>query len=133
MHFFFFSDDDGLEKHVGPSSIIFDIPHCIKSVQIRRFFWFVFFCIRIEYRLNMYSVRIREKTDQKKLRIWTLFTQCQFQVELHFHTLPSFKNIYFKQLSMLRFLSRCHWMVGKASSYVAKQNSEAATERYFLE
>ena len=24
----------------------------------------------------LYSVRIQENTDQKKLRIWTLFTQC---------------------------------------------------------
>ena len=33
--------------------------HCVKSVQIRSFLWSVFSC-----------------TDQKKLRIWTLFTQC---------------------------------------------------------
>ena len=26
-----------------------------------------------------YSFRIRENTDQKKLRIWTLFTQCNFK------------------------------------------------------
>ena len=27
-------------------------------------------------RICLYSVRIQENTDQKKLRIWTLFTQC---------------------------------------------------------
>ena len=27
-------------------------------------------------RIFLYSVRIQENTDQKKLRIWTLFTQC---------------------------------------------------------
>ena len=42
--------------------------HCVKSVQIRSFFWSVFSCIRN-------SVQIQENTDQKKLRIWTLFTQ----------------------------------------------------------
>ena len=29
-----------------------------------------------------YSVRIRENTDQKKLRIWTLFTQCKFSIHI---------------------------------------------------
>ena len=28
--------------------------------------------------VEKYSVRLREYTDQKKLRIWTLFTQCEF-------------------------------------------------------
>ena len=27
-------------------------------------------------RISLYSVRIQENTDQKKLRTWTLFTQC---------------------------------------------------------
>ena len=43
--------------------------HCMKSVQIRSFFWSVFSRIRTEYG------EIRENTDQKKPRIWTLFTQ----------------------------------------------------------
>ena len=56
--------------------------HCVKSVQIRSFFWSVFSRIRTEYeeilRISPYSVRMRENTDQKKLRIWTLFTQWDF-------------------------------------------------------
>ena len=55
--------------------------HCVKSVQIRSFFWSVFSCIRTEYgdlRCKYpYSVRIQKIKDQKKLRIWTLFTQCR--------------------------------------------------------
>ena len=47
--------------------------HCVKSVQIRSFFWSVFSCIRTEYgdllRKSPYSVQIQENTDQKKLRI----------------------------------------------------------------
>ena len=43
------------------------------------FFWSVFPCIWNEYgdlrSKSPYSVRIQENTDQKKLRIWTLFTQ----------------------------------------------------------
>ena len=53
--------------------------HCVKSVQIWSFFWFVFSRIRTEYReilrISPYSVRMRENTDQKILCIWTLFKQ----------------------------------------------------------
>ena len=44
------------------------------------FFLVVFSCIWTEYgdllRKSPYSVQIQENTDHKKLRIWTLFTQC---------------------------------------------------------
>ena len=56
--------------------------HCVKSVQIRSFFWSVFSCIRTEYgkilRISPYSARMRGTTDQKKLRTWALFRQCQW-------------------------------------------------------
>ena len=46
------------------------------------FFLARIFRIRSEYgeilRISPYSVRMREDRDQKKLRIWTLFTQCMF-------------------------------------------------------
>ena len=52
--------------------------HCVKNVQILIYFWSVFSCIRTEYgdlrSKSPYSVRIQENTDQKELRIWTLFT-----------------------------------------------------------
>ena len=55
--------------------------HCAKSIQIQIFFWSVFSCIRTEYGdllcKSSYSVQIQENTDHKKLRIWTLFTQCR--------------------------------------------------------
>ena len=51
----------------------------MKSVQIRSFFCSVFPRIRTEYgeirSISLYSVRMWENTDQKKLRIWTHFTQ----------------------------------------------------------
>ena len=57
----------------------------MKSVQIRSFFWSVFFCIRTEYgdlrSKSPYSVRIQENTDQKKLRIWALFTQGEVMLD----------------------------------------------------
>ena len=58
--------------------------YCVKSVQIRSFFWPVFFHIWTEYGeilcISPYSVRMRENTDQKKLRIWTLFMQWRFNL-----------------------------------------------------
>ena len=33
------------------------------------------------YRKSQYSVRIQENADQKKLSVWTLFTQCRHTVE----------------------------------------------------
>ena len=59
------------EKVVEPAILLIgpenkDI-HCIKSVEIQSFFWSV--------SKSLYSVRKRENTDQKKLRIWTCFGQ----------------------------------------------------------
>ena len=60
---------------------LFDVSskHCVKSVQTRSFFWSVFSLIWTEYgeiwSISRYSVQMRENTDQKKLRIWTHFTQ----------------------------------------------------------
>ena len=45
------------------------IHHCVKSAQVRNFFWSVFSCIRTEYRDLLckypYSVRTQENTEQK--------------------------------------------------------------------
>ena len=53
--------------------------HCVKSLQIQSFFWSVFSRIRTEYgeirSISPYSVLMRENTVQKKLHIWTFFTQ----------------------------------------------------------
>ena len=50
----------------------------MKNVQMGSFFWSVFFFIRTEFkdlqRKSPYLVQIQENTDQKKLRICTLFT-----------------------------------------------------------
>ena len=56
--------------------------HCVKFVQTRSYFSSVFSCLWTKYgdlhRKSLYSVRIQVNTDQKKLRIWTLFTQVLF-------------------------------------------------------
>ena len=43
--------------------------HCVKSVQMGSYFWFVFSCIRTEsgdlLRKSLNSVRMQENTDQK--------------------------------------------------------------------
>ena len=60
--------------------VAFNSCHCVKSVQMRSYFWSVFSCIRVEYgdlrSKSPYSIRIQENADRKNLRIWTLFTQC---------------------------------------------------------
>ena len=61
--------------------------HCLKTwnVQIQIFFWSVFSCVRTEYEdlrsKSPYPVRIQENTDQKKIRIWTLSTQCKLELK----------------------------------------------------
>ena len=64
--------------------------HCFKSVQLWRFFWSMFSRIWTKYgeirSISPYSVRMRENTDQKKLRIWTLFLQCMVK-KAHSNTL----------------------------------------------
>ena len=64
--------------------------NCVKSAQILSFFWSVFSHIRTEYgeilRISPYLIRMQENVVQKKLRIWTLFTQwlvLQLQIELN--------------------------------------------------
>ena len=76
--------------------------YCVKSVQIWTFFWSVFSRIRTEYgeirSIFPYSVRIRENTDQKKLGIWTLFTQrrqlqnVMFFKQMQLYTKTLYKN-----------------------------------------
>ena len=46
--------------------INFSITHCVKSVQIRSYFWSVFSCIRTEY--GFYGVNIRIQPEYRKIR-----------------------------------------------------------------
>ena len=66
MHFItlYFLEQSDFQSTTGMSSNKIEISikyHCLKSVQIRSF---------------SYSIRMRENTDQKKLRIWAFFAQC---------------------------------------------------------
>ena len=83
--------------------------HCLKNVQIRSFFWSIFSCIRTGYgnlirkllHKSQYSVQIQENTDQKKLRIWTLFTLLWWDM----------KSSIYKSLSKnIRFFQRWSWL-----------------------
>ena len=68
----------GLQSHIQNALIafrnqenfsLFENKHCVKSIQIRSYFWSLFSCIQNEYgdllRKSPYSVRIQENTDQK--------------------------------------------------------------------
>ena len=79
-----FSDKNHIQEVLVKLRMHYTVPR--KSCTIRlheyfpitEFFWSVFSHIRSEYgekrSISPYSVRIRENTYQKKLRIWTLFT-----------------------------------------------------------
>ena len=62
--------------------------YCVKSVQIRSYFWSLFSRIWNEYgeirSISPYSLRMLGNMDQKQLRIWTLFTLCVFGYFLKF-------------------------------------------------
>ena len=78
------------------------INHCVKSVQIRNNFWSVFSRIRAEYveirSISPYSVRMWENTDQKLLRIWTLFTKwtCSIWIATLVFSVSFFFSFFFR-------------------------------------
>ena len=78
--------------------------HCVKSIQIWSFFWSVFSRIRTEYGeiriISPYSVWMRENTDQKKLCISILFTQCTIIASTK-------KNVYKERF--LQILTNEYW------------------------
>ena len=100
------SFSDSLSLSSSPS-------HYVKNVQIWSFFWSVFSHIQTEYgeilRLSPYSVQMWENTDQKKLHIWTLFTQCHCLPHhlSHFHSIQHFHNCQYtcKDLCILTIIS----------------------------
>ena len=64
--------------------------HCVKCVQIWSFFYYVFSCIRV----GTNSVLIQKNTDQKKLRIWTLFPQWRLPQLSYIHKFLRFNVNY---------------------------------------
>ena len=109
--------------------------HCMISFQIRSFFWSVFSCIRTEYvdlnRKSPYSVRMRENTDQKKLHLWILLTQCK----MIRHTLKilwtlAIKHSYENKLFYfnLQYLTKCYRDVLKKFDLNAFVMSRPLTE-----
>ena len=65
-------------------------------------------------RFTPYSVRIQEDTDEKKPRIWTLFTQCNHRSFWHFNMIRMTSlNFYFRS-KMVQHKSRdcvMYWML----------------------
>ena len=68
--------------------------HCVKSVQIRSFFWSIFSCIRTEYVVLLckspYSVQIQENADQKN-SVFELFDVVKLRFQNR--TFDSVKNL----------------------------------------
>ena len=55
-----------------------------EKCPLMKFFLVLFSCIQTEHRnlwsKSPYSVQMQENTDQKKLRIWTLFAQWMYNI-----------------------------------------------------
>ena len=66
----------------------------------------------LAFELSPYSVRMRENTDQKKLRIWTIFTQCWtitlFGAELILQSCQRFEEKWKLFLIKCSEILRCH-------------------------
>ena len=62
-----------LDRLLDPLKRYFEVHTLPEKCPNTEFFWSVFSRIRTEY--GEIIVQMRENTDQKKLRIWTLFTQ----------------------------------------------------------
>ena len=81
----------------------------MKSVQMRGFFWSAFPCIRTGYgdklRKSPYSVQIQENTD-KKLRIWTLFTQWKINLVWKKNKTKAFLKISLWEISFCLFITK---------------------------
>ena len=96
----------------------------MKSVQIRSFFWSVFSRIQTEYgeirSVSPYSVRMLENTDQKKLNIWTLFTQWYLQMKIKIETkIPLGPNNPHRNL--------CHEWFKTCSTFILLTNAHVFT------
>ena len=64
--------------------------HCVKSVEIRSFFWSVFSCIRTEY--GVYSVNLRIQSKYRKIRtrkisVFGHFSRCEIILEKVFQVM----------------------------------------------
>ena len=79
-------------------SVLPFISHCVKSVQIRSFFWSVFFCIRTEYR----KIRIRNNSVFEHFSRsvsfyevgWTYYHGCMIEIQLFSFRFSIWVNIF---------------------------------------
>ena len=101
----------------------------MKSVLIQCFFWSVFSYIRTEngdlLRKSPYSVRIQENTDQKKLRIWTLFhvvSTCLIHLRPTFYLCMD--TVQKLKFSIKNFFSKCDqiWRKLRIWSHLLKKS-----------
>ena len=74
----------------------------------------VFSGVSLRIESELYSVRMRENTDQKKLRIWTLFAQChrliyvkiRYKPTIFSYKLLLWKKYAYKMLSLKKAYDR---------------------------
>ena len=133
-----------LRRTIRREELLVGHQHCVKSVQIMSFSWFIFSGIRTEYReirsISPYSVRMPENMDQKKLRIWTLFTQCRLgeviQKSHKFHmigtvmTLKSIKLLYIGVLTFGLNLCQFYFSYTNQLGYFLKRKKSVSVNSF---
>ena len=106
--------------------------NCVKSAHIRSFSWSVFSHIRTEYgeilSISPCSVRMRENMDQKKLRIWTLFTQCSTV-----HILKPYKMSMLHTMFRLEDFFCSHFFSFRRNFWINKPNTMSAKNLIHVE
>ena len=108
--------------------------HCVKSVQIRSFFWSVFSRVRTECReILRISLSLLIQSEygkirtRKKLRIWTLFMQC---LDLDFLILSN-NNVWASWCVLLAWKNYVHSHCLTRVQYVSNCTLSIATYNFW--
>ena len=109
--------------------------HCVKCVQIRSFFWSVFSRIWTKYReILRFQSECGKIRTRKKLRIWTLVTQCKF-CRLQLFYIKSLKIIssFFSTLILFFFLPNYFLLWCSTQPWLSKESqySNCHAKRHF--
>ena len=122
--------------------------HCVKSVQIRSFFWSVFSCIRTEYRkirtrnnsvFRHFSRSVRtRKSLMKHLRQEMLrkintrnsssFIHAAFHIKNCYLSLKNIFAVYLSSFKLCHFGLYKEWFACKQSNHIIKLKSNKLTE-----
>ena len=107
--------------------------HCVKSVQIRSFFWSVFSCIRTEcgdlLGKSPYSVRIQKNTDQSEYRKLRTRDNSVFG---HFsRSVFSLDNVWINEYYLKNTKIHLHWKLLDVNMWLSPTLKQLFKKLYF--